>query len=324
MISAIENGKTHYTEAKGLYEFRKKIAEHYNDLFNPDEIIISSGLKEALYVLLLSLDTKTVCVLEPAWLGYQATCILAEKEYKPISLYDDLWIERLAETEFDTLLICSPNNPDGKVFDESTIRVIKSIVEQKDAYLIIDEIYNQYMYIDNISGNVKYLYDYPKVIIANGLSKSHAMTGIRIGYLLTHCSDLMTRMILVQQNLSTCPTSIGQYAGVNFIDALVEVKNFHEYYKINRSIVVEMIPELKQFIPDGGFYYFFDLKKFGRSNGDLFCNEILETEKRALVPGSAYGQSFEDWVRLSFSVEREYLKVALVKLNNFLKTSNVG
>lgn len=318
MISAIENGKTHYTEATGVYEFRKKIAEYYNDLFTPEEIIVSSGLKEALYVLLLSLDAKTICVLEPAWLGYQATCLLAEKKYEPISLYDDLWLRKLAETEFDALLICTPNNPDGKVFEESTIRTIKSIVEKKNAYLIIDEIYNQYIYSDNISENIKNLYDYPKVIIANGLSKSHAMTGIRIGYLLTHCSDLMKRMVLVQQNLSTCPNSIGQYAGIHFIDALVEVSNFREYYKINRSIVVDVIPQLKQFIPDGGFYFFFDLKKFEKSNGDSFCNEILETEKIALVPGSAYGQTFQDWVRLSFSVDREYLKAALIKLNQFL------
>lgn len=318
LINAITNGKTHYTEAKGIPEFRKSIADYYSSIYHPDEIIVSSGLKEALYVLLLSMNVKKVCVVEPAWLGYQATCTLTGKQYEAVTYHDSDWLEKLGNIDFDVLLICLPNNPDGKIFDAGTLQALKEIVERKGAYIIVDEIYRLYDYRVNPENGAAIFYGMPKAIIANGLSKSHGMTGLRIGFLLTKDSALMTRMVVVQQNLSTCANSIGQFAGIGFVDALGEVESYKNYYKANRDLVVDIIPALKAFLPEGGFYFFFDLKVFGRSNADEFCKDILNNARIGLVPGSAYGSSFNDWVRLSFSVDRDLLKEAVKKLDNYL------
>lgn len=319
LINAVQDGKTHYTEAQGVFEFREVISAYYDEIYSPDEIIISSGLKEALYILLLSLAVKKVCVLEPAWLGYQATCVLTGKECISINYYDPNWLSHLKAIDFDAVLICSPNNPDGKIFDRSTALLLKEIIQQKNAYIIIDEIYRIYDYRDEVTNAMKIFYGEDKAIIANGLSKSHAMTGLRIGFLLSTNKALISRMIMVQQNLSTCANSLGQYAGIGFTEALDDVTEYKNYYKQNRDIVIQSIPELKPFLPDGGFYFFFDLKVFKKQDADEFCKKLLIEEKIGLVPGSAYGKSFTDWVRLSFSIDKEQLKKALIKLNRYLK-----
>jgi aspartate/methionine/tyrosine aminotransferase len=319
LSNAINLGKTHYTEAKGNVELRNIVAKYYDNQYKPEEVIICPGLKEALYILLVSMNINRVCVLEPAWLGYQSSCVLAGKEYVSINTYEHNWLDRLEEAQFDLLLLCTPNNPDGNVFDKETLDRIHEIIEKKKSYLVIDEIYRIYNYFQNNYNPMEVFYKYEKTIIANGLSKSHAMTGLRIGFLLAKDKKLMDKMIIVQQNLSTCANSVGQFGSIGFIDALPEVEKYKEYYKKNKDLVLQIIPQLKSFEPKGGFYYFFDLKIFNICDAQAFCIELLKNQGIALVPGGAYGKGFDSWVRLSFSIDTAILEEALIKLKNYLK-----
>jgi aspartate/methionine/tyrosine aminotransferase len=315
---AIEKGHTHYGESMGLPELRQKIASYYPSGFHPDQVLITPGVKQGLYYLFLASDFKRVCVLEPAWLGYEATAILTGKEYIPVNIKEADWKKKISAIQFDALLICSPNNPDGKVFTRSELEFLKDLADKNKALLLIDEIYRNYIF-DSKNNELEFLYKLPNVIILNGFSKSHAMTGYRIGYLITSDKSLMASCNKLQQNIATCTSTVAQYSATSFVEGLGEVERYSAYYKTNRDLVSEIIPELEQFKPQGAFYYFVNLNVFKIKDAVRFCKLLLEKEKIALVPGDAYGKDFTSWVRISFSINKEDLEAAMKKMKNFIK-----
>ena len=302
---------SHYTKSKGIDRLREELANKYNTNF--DYISITSGVKQGLLYSLLSLESDEVCVLEPSWLGYKATAAICDKNITTVYLYDIDWVDNLIKSNFEILILCSPNNPNGKVFSEQEINQIISICTKKDAWIIFDNIYSEYDY----SGKYK-LFEYDKLIITGGFSKSHAVTGFRIGYIVCQHMKTLNRIDLLNQNIATCAPSISQYALMNLSDHNNVITKYASYYRENRNLISATIPELEPFKPDGGFYYFIDVSNFGFKSGEEFCNNILNEQKLALIPGNAYG-NFPTFVRMSFSVDREILLEGLDRLKIFLK-----
>ena len=312
---------SHYGQAQGVFKLREAIVHRYSG-YEADEVVIVPGLKQGFFYALGAIEGTRVAVLEPSWLGYHATCTLAGCDYIPVNTYVPNWMDALRELDFDILILCSPNNPDGSILSESETLEIREIINSKNAWVLLDVIYERYAYdgIDLLA-TLEPLRDYPKMLIGNGFSKSHAMTGYRVGYLLIKDQDLRTNVLKIQQNLATCPSSHAQHL-LSLNPDPKEISSFAEYYQLNRETVLRIFPEWSKYNPKGGFYFFVDLSIYGISDASEFCLKALEKDGIAMVPGAAYGTGFDSYVRISFSLDRTELEEALNKLKNVIKLYN--
>lgn len=312
---------SHYTNAEGLDQLLFKISKLYKT-FSKNDVILVPGLKQGLYYCLAALKSKKLCILEPAWLGYDATATLVGCKTIKINIFNFSWKKKLIDKKFDSIILCSPNNPDGKIFSKEDIDFIIEIASKNNAWIITDFIYDNYIYEKNKSNYFDNLYNYNKLIIGNGFSKSHAMTGFRVGYLLCKDTFISDKILILQQNLATCTSSIAQFLLLNFEEAQIEIINNSNYYKKNRDIVIKNFPEWNIFLPKGGFYFFVDLARYGIFDGEKFCKNILQDTGIVLVPGNAYGKNFNSYVRISFSIDRKLLQDALVLLKKYLNKND--
>lgn len=316
---SIDNGYTHYLESMGIKELRQSISEtEFSSEYILEEILIVPGVKQGLYYFMNSFNGKRICILEPAWLGYHAICKMCNKEIIRVNIKKNDWIKKIKTLDFDALLLCTPNNPDGKIFSKQEMEAIYQLVSSKNATLIIDEIYSMLSFDDDIKGILNPYYSKKNVVTLTGFSKGYAATGLRIGCIATHDTSVMKQMNIVHQNTATCANSLAQYAFVNYRDAISEAQEYAEYYRINRDLIIELFPKLKLFKPSGGFYYFINLEEFGIKDAVRFCKDILDEKKIALVPGSAYGEGFYDWIRLSFSLDKNQLIEAIEIFKNYI------
>jgi len=309
MNTAVDDGYTHYLAAAGIPPLRESIAQHAYPAYAANEILVAPGVKQALFYYLLTRNFKRVCVLEPAWLGYKATAVMTNTEYVAINFKKEGWEEELQNTSFDLLLFGSPNNPDGKVFSQAELDAIDQAVAKNGAEIAIDEIYRVYDYDGN--NDTSRYYGADNAVIFNGFSKSHAMTGLRIGYMASKDQTLLTNCLKLQQNIATCANSVAQSAAAAAPQSDAEVELFVEYYKRNRDLVTEIIPEFEPFKPEGAFYYFVDLSAFGIHDTRTWCKDLLMQKYVASVPGGAFGEGFESWVRFSYCVDQEMLGEAM-------------
>lgn len=313
---------SHYTNADGIEPLRAQIAKTVGG-YEPENVLLVPGLKQGLYYALHALQNKKLCVLEPAWLGYQATATLVGYDYISVNMYEKNWLKVLSSIEFDTLIICAPNNPDGKIFSvEETSGIIKSLTKN-NAWLVADLIYERFCYTKGYNNFFSLITEYNKLIIANGFSKSHAMTGFRVGYLMLKDKKVMERMLIMQQNIATCVSAIGQYLLIDAAKADTEIDGYVSYYEKNRELVVKVFPEWAIYKPLGGFYYFVDLRSYGITDCKLFCEQLLQQTGVALVHGGAYGKGFDSYIRLSFSIDKDELQEALNKLAEYLNNKSI-
>lgn len=317
---AIEENKTHYLDSMGLPALRKDISRfEFQEAYLQDEILIVPGVKQGLFYFLEAFEGKKIAILEPAWLGYHSICKMTGKEIIPINIKKEGWLEKLASISFDALLVCTPNNPDGTVFSESEIKQLASYCDKNQACLIIDEIYAEYSFDHSVKTMLKPYYSQENVVVMNGFSKAYAATGLRIGYVATHNPVWNKRMNAVHQNTATCANSLAQFAFLNYHESHSIVQKYASYYRENRDLVCEIIPELEEMKPQGGFYFFIDLNRFGISDAEEFSRRILTDIKIALVPGSAYGTGFDSYVRLSYSLDRDELREGIQLLKKYLQ-----
>ena len=316
---SLKGSNTHYISSMGDEKLRNSISSNeFSEIYGTDEILITPGVKQGLYYFFKIFNNKTVCILEPAWLGYHSICQMTNNHYFSVDVKNSLWLDNLSRSKFDILILCSPNNPDGKIYSEFELNSIYKIVEANQAILVLDEIYNKFSYIENLALSSSFLYNKKNVVVFNGFSKAFAATGLRLGYVATHDKVLLKRMNILNQNIATCSNSLIQCGFVNYADSIDEVEYFNSYYKYNRDLVINLFPELEEFIPQGGFYFFVDLRKFGIDDAEVFCKKILLDTGVALVPGSAYGENYVSFIRLSFSINRELLKEGILVLKEYL------
>ena len=311
---------SHYSSGQGIYDLRKSISKEFDE-YHPEDVLVVPGLKQGFYYALEAINKNKLVVLEPAWLGYKATAVLSGYDYLGINSYKKDWLSKLSSADIDVLLLCEPNNPDGKLFTKDSLIKIKTIVEEKNSWIILDIIYERFLYDNNVSELLNLFKDYPKLIIGNGFSKSHAMTGFRLGYLLSKNQDLINLMVKIQQNLATCPSTFAQYLIAPDINP-PEINDYVTYYSNNRREVLNIFPEWKDFLPDGGFYYFVDLRVYDILDAEKFCLFAINKHGIALVPGAAYGSDFNSYVRISFSLETKKLIKGLKKLKYIINLYN--
>lgn len=333
-IYSLERGRTFYTSNAGLKELREEIAaflnRHYGLTYDPiNEMVMTVGGSEAIDIALRAMldPGDEVLIPQPSYVSYEPCTILAGGKPVIINLQEKnefrLKPEELeaAITDKTKILIMPfPNNPTGAIMDEDDLKPIVDLVIKHDLFVLSDEIYSELNYngkphvsIASFEGMKE------RTVLINGFSKSHAMTGWRLGYA---CAPkvIIQQMLKIHQFAIMCAPTASQYAAVTAIrDCDQDVDNMREEYNDRRRYLVNRFKNMgiKCFEPYGAFYIFPSIAEFGMTS-DEFCTTLLKEKKVAVVPGTAFGESGEGNVRISYAYSIESLKKAMDLIEEFV------
>ena len=332
-ITSLEKGKTFYTSNAGLKELRYEISQYlerkYQLVYHPDhEILVTVGGSEGIDAAMRSIlnPGDEVIVAQPCFVSYLPCIIMAGgtpvvvnlKEEDKFKLKKEQLEEKLTE-KTKAVFISYPNNPTGAVMTKEDLEPIAEFAEEHDLMVISDEIYSELTYgRKHVSiGSLPGMKD--RTLVINGFSKAFAMTGWRLGYV-AGPRAIMEQMTKVHQFCIMAAPTTSQYAAIEALRSCDdEVEEMRTAYNQRRRYLVHAFKEmgLECFEPEGAFYIFPSIKKFGMSSEE-FATRLLNEEKIAIVPGSAFGECGEGYLRVSYAYSIEELKEALGRLKRFI------
>ncbi|MGC8869672.1 MAG: pyridoxal phosphate-dependent aminotransferase, partial [Brevinematia bacterium] len=325
-----------YKPTPGLLELRKEIADKYKKYnkidYNYKNVIISIGAKQSLYLALSTIcnEGDEIILISPYWVSYieQVKFVGAKPVVVKTNIENNFLpkisdIEKAITPKTKGIIINSPNNPTGAVYPKRLIEELVHLAINKKIYIISDEIYENYVYdgefisIASLSHEAKEL-----TITINGFSKSHSITGWRIGYACAS-EDIIEIMDSIQSHISSGTSSIVQYAILGFLSHYEEdTKKIINEFKERKEFIKREIEEtkgIKVFVPQGAFYYFIDVSSFYNDkikSSITFCSELLEKKLLSVVPGIAFGD--DRYIRISFASDIKVLKEGIKRLKEFL------
>ena len=334
-IYSLEKGRTFYTSNAGLKQLREEIAHYlrrrYQVSYDPlHEIMITVGGSEAIDIALRAMVNPgdEVLIPQPSYVSYEPCAVLAGAKPVIIPLKAENEFRLTAQELLDAitektkiLILPYPNNPTGAIMEREDLEAIAKIVEEKDLFVISDEIYSELTYkgdpvsITQIPGMRE------RTVLINGFSKAYAMTGWRLGYAVGP-KEIIKQMIKVHQYLIMSAPTTSQYAAIEALrNGDEDVAKMRESYDERRRFLVKELREMGMpcFEPMGAFYVFPNISRFGMTSEE-FAKTLLEKEHVAVVPGSAFGTCGEGFLRISYAYSIEDLKKALVKIQNFIDT----
>ncbi len=332
-IYALSKGKTFYTSNAGLKELREEICNYLkrkqNIQYNPlKEVIVTVGGSEAIDIGLRAIINAgdEVIIPQPAYVSYEPCTILAGAKPVIINLKAEnefrLTAEELENAITDktkVLILPFPNNPTGAIMEREDLEKIAEVIKKHDIYVMSDEIYSELTYkgehvsIASIEGMQE------RTILINGFSKAYAMTGWRLGYA---CGPeaIIKQMTKIHQFAIMCAPTTSQYAAVEALkNGEADVKMMRQAYNQRRRFLLNAFKEmnLECFEPFGAFYVFPCIKEFGMTSEE-FATRFLEEEKVAAVPGNAFGDSGEGYLRISYAYSLDNLKIAMERFKRFV------
>jgi len=341
-IAAINNGMTKYTPAAGTLELRKAVAKKFKEEngldYEPTDIVISNGAKHSLmnaFTAILNPGDEVI-VPAPFWVSYPELIKLADGVPVFINTTEEHDFKAEAEDfkraltpKTKAIVLNSPSNPTGMVYTEEELRAIADFAVENNLYVVSDEIYEHLIYegkhisIASFNDKIKAL-----TIVINGVSKTYAMTGWRIGYAAA-APEIAKIMANVQSHASSNPNSIAQAATVAALSGgAEEIERMRRHFKKRRDYMVEAINEIDGVscrMPHGAFYIMMNISKligktyYGKiiNNSDDFADLFLEKARVALVPGSGFGA--ENFVRWSYATSMDNIVEGIQRLKNFLE-----
>ena len=333
-IYSLEKGKTFYTSNSGLLELREEICKWYKRKYDVDydyrtEALMTVGGSEGIDVALRAMldPGDEVIIPEPCYVSYVPCVELAGGVPVTISLKNEnqfrLTPDELlaAITDKTKILILSfPNNPTGAIMTKKDLEPIAEICKEKDIFVISDEIYSELTYGDEPHCSIGSFPDMKeRTIIVNGFSKAYAMTGWRLGYALAP-KIIAEQMTKIHQFAIMCAPTASQYAAISAIkDGDKDIANMRESYDNRRRYLLRTFEEmgLPCFEPFGAFYVFPCIKEFGMTSDD-FATELLKEEELAVVPGTAFGECGEGFVRISYAYSLDELREAMSRIERFI------
>ncbi len=333
-IAALQRGATHYTSNAGRLELRQALAEHlerlYGITYQPEtEFVITVGVSEALYLSMTALlnPGEEVIIPTPCFVAYQAEVILAGgvPVEVPCRAEDGFQIRpqalRAAVTpRTKAILIGFPNNPTGAVAERQTLLELARIAEEYDLVVVSDELYDQLIYdVEHVC--------FPalpgmqqRTILLGGFSKNYAMTGWRIGYAAAPAPLLQGLLRVHQYTIMSAPTTAQDAALVALRDGTAAVEEMRQEYNRRRRLIVNGLNQLglPTVEPHGAFYAFPNVAITGMDD-ETFAQKLLDEERVAVVPGSAFGPGGEGFVRCSYATAYEKIEEALHRLERFMR-----
>ena len=333
-IYSLEKGRTFYTSNSGLKELREEICNYLDRRYQVSydwhhETIVTVGGSEGIDIAMRAMldPGDEVLIPQPSYVSYEPCAILAGGKPVIIELKAEnefrLTPEELLEHITDKtkiLVLPYPNNPTGAIMERADLEKIAEIVMEKDIFVLSDEIYSELSYkgapvtIASIPGMKE------RTTLINGFSKAYAMTGWRLGYA---CGprEIIEQMTKIHQFAIMCAPTTSQYAAVEAMrNGDADVATMREAYDQRRRYLVNAFKEmgLECFEPYGAFYIFPCVKEFGMTSEE-FAERFLKEEKVAVVPGTAFGDSGEGFLRISYAYSLQNLKAALERLDRFVK-----
>ena len=332
-IYAFEKGRTFYTSNSGLMPLREEIANYIERTqrikYNPsNEILVTVGGSEAIDIGLRALlnNGDEVIIPQPSYVSYAPCSYLAGGKNVIINLKSEnefrLTAEELENAITDktkVLILPYPNNPTGAIMERKNLEEIAQVIKKHDIFVISDEIYSELTYKGKHTSIISIDGMRERTLLINGFSKSYAMTGWRLGYC---CGPdwLIKQMTKIHQYAIMCAPTISQYAAVEALkNGDEDVKMMRESYNQRRRFLMDAFKKMKLecFEPYGAFYVFPCIKEFGMTSEE-FATKFLQEEKVAAVPGTAFGDSGEGYLRISYAYSLEKLKTAMERMEHFI------
>lgn len=333
-IYSLEKGRTFYTSNAGLKELKIEICNYLKRKLDLDydynkDVIVTVGGSEAIDLAIRAMINPgdEVLIPQPSYVSYVPCVTLAYgkpviielKEENQFRLTKDELLERITD-KTKILILPFPNNPTGAIMEKRDLEEIAKVCIEKDIFVVSDEIYSELTYngekhisIACIPGMKE------RTIVINGFSKAYAMTGWRLGYAVGP-AEILKQMIKIHQFAIMCAPTNSQYAAVEALrNGDRDIDKMRESYNQRRRFLLNAFKEmgLDCFEPFGAFYMFPSIKRFGMTS-DEFANRLLQEEKVAVVPGTAFGDCGEGFLRISYAYSLEDLKEALGRLKDFI------
>jgi len=333
-IYSLEKGRTFYTSNAGLKDLKIEITKYLDRKIHvqynyQNEVLVTVGGSEAIDMALRAMINPgdEVLIPQPSYVSYEPCAIMADAVPVIINLKAENEFRLTAQEILDAvtdktkiLVLPFPNNPTGAIMEQKDLIAIAKVIVEKDLYVISDEIYSELTYkgehvsIASIPGMRE------RTILINGFSKAYAMTGWRLGYA---CGPklIIEQMTKLHQFGIMCAPTTSQYAAVEALkNGDDDVKMMRDAYNQRRRFLLNAFREigLECFEPYGAFYVFPCIKEFGMTSEE-FATRFLQEEKVAAVPGTAFGESGEGFLRISYAYSLENLKIAIGRLEHFVK-----
>ena len=333
-IESLENGKTYYTSNSGTLELRQEISSYMNRRYHltydpKSEVIVTVGGSEAIDIAMRALINPgdEVIVPQPAFVCYGPICELAGGKPVYINTREENKFKLTAEElrsaitpKTKMLVLPYPNNPTGAIMTREDLEEIAEVLRGTDIMILSDEIYCELTYgrehvsIASLDGMRE------RTVIASGFSKTYAMTGWRLGYTLAP-AEITKQMLKIHQYAIMCAPTTSQYAAVEAMrNGDADVDMMRKEYNRRRRYIVGGLRSLgiDCFDPEGAFYVYPNISKFGLSSEE-FCERLLQEEKAAIVPGTAFGVCGEGFARISYAYSVEHIAKALDRIERFVK-----
>lgn len=333
-VQALADGHTFYTPNAGLYQLRQEISNYLNNryqlAYKPEsEIIVTIGASQAIDVVIRTLIEAgdEVLIPQPSFVAYGPCTILSggKPVYVPTYLEDNFVLkpdvlEKYITPRSKLLILPYPNNPTGAVMTKEQLKEIATIVKKYDLLVAADEIYSELTYgIEHTAfANIAEMWE--RTVTINGFSKSYAMTGWRLGYVAAP-EKLAEQILKVHQYNVACAATMSQYAAIEAMkNGDIDIVAMRTQYDKRRKFLLKSLTEigLKCFEPKGAFYAFPSIKETGLSSEE-FAKRLLWEGKVAVVPGSAFGENGQGFVRLSYATSMKNLEEAVKRIRDFIK-----
>lgn len=334
-IRSLNSGFTKYTQVSGINELKAaicaKLQTENNLSYDISEVIVSNGAKHSLFNVFAALIDKDdeVIIPTPYWVTYpELTSYFGGKNVFIETKEDNNFkitpkdLESALSDKTKLLILTSPSNPTGMVYDKEELEAIYRIIKDKDIMIISDEIYEKIVYDDIKFTSCGSLNSdmLQKTITINGLSKSFAMTGWRVGYAASKDRELIKLMNNLQSQSTANINSIAQRASIPALsgDCNIDMTNFIQAFEKRRNLAHKMINDIKTLsvkLPQGAFYLFINISKIN-VDSMAFCKDLLEKSGVALVPGVAFGM--DGFVRFSFACGEEQIIEGIKRIENYI------
>lgn len=332
-IYSLEKGRTFYTANAGLGELKQEIVNYlerrFHMFYETDQVLVTVGGSEAIDIAFRSMldPGDEVIIPEPCFVSYLPCVKMAGGVPVRLTLEEKdefkLTKQKLLSVLTDktkVLVLPFPNNPTGAIMTAEELQIVADIVKERDIFVLSDEIYSELSYagdhvsIASLPGMAE------RTVVINGFSKSYAMTGWRLGYAVGP-KEVIRQMLKLHQFVIMCAPTTSQYAAIEALrNGDEDVARMRESYDERRRFLVKELREMgiPCFEPMGAFYVFPNISKFGMTSEE-FATELLQKEKVAVVPGTAFGECGEGFLRISYAYSIADLKKALDKISKFLQ-----
>ncbi|STP12643.1 aspartate aminotransferase [Helicobacter mustelae] len=334
-IKALQEGFTKYTTVAGILELRKAIAQKLqreNELsYEPSEILVSNGAKQSLFNAFQALIDvgDEVIIPAPYWVTYPelvtysggTNVFLSTNESTQFKITPSM-LKQAITKKTKMIVLTTPSNPTGMVYTRQEILDIYEVIKDSNIWIISDEMYEKLIFDEKFCSVASINEDMlQRTITVNGLSKSVAMTGWRIGYLASKDKKLVKLMDNLQSQCTSNINSITQKAAITALDGSADqdIEKMRLAFKERRDLahgLINNIKNLSVMLPQGAFYLFINLSRLPQSDSMQFCKDLLEQEGVALVPGVAFGM--EGYARLSFACSKDQILKGIQRIQNFV------